>query len=594
MADTDSALKTQMYISESSRQNAMDLTNRISQGFQAASEAVKFESQVSQAMVKSASDYKQIQIDEWYKKEQVAMEARRINLAEKTAIARVNNEKARIDAQNSRADSVLKRQQAADKEKQETERYKVVAAEVDSTIQGLKAKSDNINIETKKISGEIANLDAQGQLLEPQVLAGEVSVEYAEKYGLELQKNKQKLGETTMSLYDRQARLNNVIAEVSSIGPLTIGKARPVESLMSSLEQARIKMLDEEQQETAQFLANSGISIDQSSLNEVFKKEPIVPAKPLVIPKEFGQRDLEFWTDPSNNKFDKAFVQRTIIPKISEDKIKSFGESVNSIKTFTSDALLTTSPDRWDDMLKDMPSISKIDRWNSINPNASESEKIMGSKFLVKQRAQSIYDKAKDLYFESNPTEDRNTTTPTFDALKPYIERAKPLIGDNGNITPASAPTTPAPPGSTLAPKVNLGTPEERNKRVKIYEEMLFGNEEELLQSTISGDLPKLKKAASTLDTFNQNLASARKLTKQQLALELSKIPFEDIDFDKYVSKGIMEFFKEDARKPKRILNLVESNPERAYEIIARYNTKASGVDKKDINFALERQSSLR
>ena len=594
MADTDSALKTQMYMSESSRQNAMDLTNRISQGFQAASEAVKFESQVSQAMVKSAADFKQLQVDEWYKKEQVAMEARRINLAEKTAIARINNEKARIDAQNSRADSVLKRQQAADTEKQENERYKVVAAEVDSTIQGLKAKSDNINIEAKKISGEIANLDAQGQLLEPQVLAGEVSVEYAEKYGLELQKNKQKLGETTMSLYDRQARLNNVIAEVSSIGPLTIGKARPVESLMSSLEQARIKMLDEEQQETAQFLANSGISIDQSSLNEVFKKEPIVPAKPLVIPKEFGQRDLEFWTDPSNNKFDKAFVQRTIIPKISEDKIKSFGESVNSIKTFTSDALLTTSPDRWDDMLKDMPSISKIDRWNSINPNASESEKIMGSKFLVKQRAQSIYDKAKDLYFESNPTEDRNTTTPTFDALKPYIERAKPLIGDNGNITPASAPTTPAPPGSTLAPKVNLGTPEERNKRVKIYEEMLFGNEKELLQSTISGDLPKLKKAASTLDTFNQNLASARKLTKQQLALELSKIPFEDIDFDKYVSKGIMEFFKEDARKPKRILNLVESNPERAYEIIARYNTKASGVDKKDINFALERQSSLR
>ena len=176
MADTDSALKTQMYMSESSRQNAMDLTNRISQGFQAASEAVKFESQVSQAMVKSAADFKQLQVDEWYKKEQVAMEARRINLAEKTAIARINNEKARIDAQNSRADSVLKRQQAADTEKQENERYKVVAAEVDSTIQGLKAKSDNINIEAKKISGEIANLDAQGQLLEPQVLAGEVSL----------------------------------------------------------------------------------------------------------------------------------------------------------------------------------------------------------------------------------------------------------------------------------------------------------------------------------------------------------------------------------------------------------------------------------
>ncbi len=90
MGDLESTLKTQAMIAESYRQNAADLSSRISAGFQAASEGVKFEGEVSRSMVQSAAQFKQIQIDEWYKKEALKNEAASLKIREQELI--LNND----------------------------------------------------------------------------------------------------------------------------------------------------------------------------------------------------------------------------------------------------------------------------------------------------------------------------------------------------------------------------------------------------------------------------------------------------------------------------------------------------------------------
>lgn len=86
MADTDSALKTQLFMSESQRNNAMDLTNRINQGFQAIGQALKFKSDISQSMVSSALDLRKLEIDEWYKGEALKNEAASLRIREQELI----------------------------------------------------------------------------------------------------------------------------------------------------------------------------------------------------------------------------------------------------------------------------------------------------------------------------------------------------------------------------------------------------------------------------------------------------------------------------------------------------------------------------
>jgi C4-type Zn-finger protein len=539
MADTDSALKTQMFMSESARQNAVDLSARISAGFQAAGEATRFEGEISRSMVQSAAQFKQIQIDEWYKGEQVKLQQSQLALQEKNALAMASHRKAQLDAQNERANSVLRRQQAADEEKAKGEQYKVVAAEVDSGMQEFKAKHDLLTGEEKKLDIESSRIQTELSLIDAQVQAGKMSVGYAESYALALQESKQRLNDSAISIIDEKSKINKSISELAAIGPLAVGRARPVESLLESVNQVRIGSFTGVEKETADFLSNSGVTPNASDIKQAsgYRSSEVAstqaPVTTTAIPRDFGRKDLNFWTDPSNKNFDPASIKSTIIPNVPEAEIVAFNNDINDIKTITSDVLLTTSPNNWEDMLKDMPSISKIDRWNAINPKADKKDTILTGRHLVKDRAQKVYEKAKELYFQEKSVspEDRKNLSLNFDDIKPYIEKAKPFIDSSGNPNPTGVSTTPMPPGfgSVPIPEQGRSNINDNARRSEILSTLIPEGSE--IDFAASGKKEQFKQYSDTLLQYEKELEGYKNKNDSFLAEKLSSLSDYELGF---------------------------------------------------------------
>jgi len=154
MAATDSSLKTQMYLGETQRQNALDFSAQISGMFSAISEGQKFAGDVNRSMVQSALNYKQAEMEEYFKNESLKMDARKLALAEQETKIRIGQENRRIDLAEK---ELLARQdyyKSREEEKKKGEEYKSVLGQIESDASRYASQIDVKNTEIKTLEDQ--------------------------------------------------------------------------------------------------------------------------------------------------------------------------------------------------------------------------------------------------------------------------------------------------------------------------------------------------------------------------------------------------------------------------------------------------------
>jgi hypothetical protein len=581
MADTDAALKTQMFMSESARQNAMDLSTRISAGFQAASEAVRFESQVSQAMVGAAANFKQIQVDEWYKQEQVAMEARRINLAEKQAIALNEHRKAQLEAQNKRADSILEQQLERKKYQEEGEQYKTFDGEV--RAEGRKSTADldviNSQIEinkmreselSKKLSDVSSISVANMPLAEKQAEIAKIKAE------LDIvRRNKITATEASIPLIQRAGKFSALSERVQrrsgSLESLreefdTLRGINPQSNPNSKSYDPVSAAFPDMDKETGEYKeapkANTNISTDKTSSFRFFET-------PETAPKAI-ERTVDDMYAVWNEKNYSPQLGRAVYEDLPEAAKIKFNQDAITLRIrdlagmAQSGASVTESRRKKHQLYSD-----------ALNDGFQEEMDYMVP--LIRQEAKKMYNQAenKPSTYSPNPDEVGNEY---------YVKAAQKIVGVNQpEGTPK--PTDPLPlPGAAANPLADLGVDGDAPvdaSAANRYIKLLGGA---TMESAASGNDEWIERKAIGLETYDKNLKQYQGRSEREYAVELNKLTDADlsllssIDLDSYSNVSGMgsqapTLYKKETRR-NVITNIIKSG--KAAEILAEYSTRKS------------------
>ena len=561
MADTDSALKTQMFMSESQRQNAMDLTNRISQGFQAAGEAVKFESQVSQAMVQSASNFKQLQVDEWYKKEQVAMEARRINLAEKQAIISNQNAKARIDVDNKRADALIETNKAREANRLKTEEY-------------------------GKLEGEIS---AAAVPFETDLKVKEAQINISEAEKTKLKADRDKIAKTSvasMPLAQREARIKEIdlridqenenISKITAGLPDIISSMGPLKSALQ-LAQSKSVPIDTIRGMIVKKEDNKYIPSVSSIIENETKEFRVVPEtiketpKPVVYETTFNDVNEYFNEDDYDPSIGRAIFNRIPEAKRQDAVIKIKEERALTLANLAFDQAKPS-----ENITKRLQKQSDILGDNFVNTvNMKIGSVFNGARKLAYER--EVKRTGKDVDFASFGKENIEE--------QDYMMAAKSAVGLNQPV--AEGENKPTPPGvsstegfkkgssdldAALSGKPTTPTPDAPPKDpMKRYFEM-FGVDK--TESILAGNNEERTQQAHAYKMYEDGVSSYSNETsypENKLAEMLMKVDTATLGVKTSFAGGYETSSKED--KINRIKELLKDRT-RAVKVLAEYDTR--------------------
>ena len=159
MSAADSSLKAAMYIGESQQRAATNFATSISGMFSAISEGQKFAGEVNRSMVQAALNYKQVEMDEFFKNEQLKVQGRNLALQEKEAENRTKIDNARLDLATKEAEQREKILAEHERDKAESEAYKGITGEIDAERIRYASEASVAETLAKKYDAQIIDID---------------------------------------------------------------------------------------------------------------------------------------------------------------------------------------------------------------------------------------------------------------------------------------------------------------------------------------------------------------------------------------------------------------------------------------------------
>ena len=159
MSAADSSLKAAMYIGESQQRAATNFATSISGMFSAISEGQKFSGEVNRSMVQAALNYKQVEMDEFFKNEQLKVQGRNLALQEKEAENRIKIDNARLDLATKELEQRQKILAEHERDKAESEAYKGITGEIDAERIRYASEASVAETLAKKYDAQIIDID---------------------------------------------------------------------------------------------------------------------------------------------------------------------------------------------------------------------------------------------------------------------------------------------------------------------------------------------------------------------------------------------------------------------------------------------------
>ena len=159
MSAADSSLKAAMYIGESQQRAATNFATSISGMFSAISEGQKFAGDVNRSMVQSALNYKQVEMEEYFKNESLKMDARKLALAEQETKIKIGQENRRIDIAEKEVTNREKILAEHERDKAESEAYKGITGEIDAERIRYASEASVAETLAKKYDAQIIDID---------------------------------------------------------------------------------------------------------------------------------------------------------------------------------------------------------------------------------------------------------------------------------------------------------------------------------------------------------------------------------------------------------------------------------------------------
>lgn len=378
MAATDSTLKTQMYLGESQRQNALDFSKQISGMFSAISEGQKFAGDVNRSMVQSAFNYKQAEMEEYYKNESLKMDARKLALAEQETKIKIGQENRRIDIAERDTASREKYYTAIAEEKKKSEEYKVILGEIDSDTSRYASMIDVKNAEIKTLEDQrqaIAS-SATAQLNALPATASDAEREAIRVNAATLMsKLDSAISEHRGAISPLTSRLGDFIALKS----LASGRSRAVSDIAKSLTELRTP---KQESTSPEFFP---------SVNDPSRRSDPFQSQPLPVPQyQYRASDIQrVLIQPRGSDYNPE-AARYVFDRLPESKKAELASAYNYHRSDIFDSYFREESKR-PSSSRDMPEgMDFVDRFNSL---ANKDVMGIGSEASrIKKIAEQAYD----------------------------------------------------------------------------------------------------------------------------------------------------------------------------------------------------------
>ena len=424
MAATDSTLKTQMYLGESQRQNALDFSKQISGMFSAISEGQKFAGDVNRSMVQSAFNYKRVEMEEYYKNESLKMDARKLALAEQETKIKIGQENRRIDIAEKEVTNREKYYTAIEEEKKKSEEYKVILGEIDSDTSRYASMIDVKNAEIKTLEDQrqaIAS-SATAQLNALPATASDAEREAIRVNAATLMsKLDSAISEHRGAISPLTSRLGDFIALKS----LASGRSRTVSDIAKSLTELRTPKQESTSPEFS------------PSVNDPSYRSDPFQSQPLPVPQyQYGASDIQrVLIQPRGSDYNPE-AARYVFDRLPDAKKAELDRSYNYYRNEIFDAYFAPKEDRPSSSREEPDGIDFVDRFNAL---ANKDVMGIGSEA---SRIKNIAKKAYDDYYKLNEEQRKNKPFEQF--RSETLAKALGITETNPNLPPKPTVTAGA------------------------------------------------------------------------------------------------------------------------------------------------------
>ena len=308
MSAADSSLKAAMYIGESQQRAATNFATSISGMFSAISEGQKFSGEVNRSMVQAALNYKQVEMDEFFKNEQLKVQGRNLALQEKEAENRIKIDNARLDLATKELEQRQKILAEHERDKAESEAYKGITGEIDaeriryaseaSVAETLARKYDAQIIDIDRDVGEQIKLLTESKAPQSQIFAVRQAAEDRKRTLRTLQEQS----------FSRALELTPRADALSGLQALALNRSRKPEDLASQLSAYR------ESWKPAPTPAPAP-EYKVPTIGSLSVNVPFAPSTPTQRPAYvYGAKDLQ--SSLFARDFDPEHVRDVVLPDI--------------------------------------------------------------------------------------------------------------------------------------------------------------------------------------------------------------------------------------------------------------------------------------
>jgi hypothetical protein len=309
MSAADSSLKTAMYIGESQQRAATNFATSISGMFSAISEGQKFAGEVNRSMVQAALNYKQVEMDEFFKNEQLKIQGRNLALQEKEAENRIKIDNARLDLATKESEQRKKILAEHERDKAESEAYKGITGEIDaeriryaseaSVAETLAKKYDAQIIDIDRDVGEQIKLLTESKAPQSQIFAVRQAAEDRKRTLRTLQEQS----------FSRALELTPRADALSGLQALALNRSRKPEDLASQLSAYR------ESWKPAPAAPTPAPEYKVPTIGSLSVNVPFAPSTPTQRPAYvYGAKDLQ--SSLFARDFDPEHVRDVVLPDI--------------------------------------------------------------------------------------------------------------------------------------------------------------------------------------------------------------------------------------------------------------------------------------
>lgn len=375
MSAADSSLKAAMYIGESQQRAATNFATSISGMFSAISEGQKFAGDVNRSMVQSALNYKQVEMEEYFKNESLKMDARKLALAEQETKIKIGQENRRIDIAEKEVTNREKYYTALEEEKKKSEEYKVILGEIDSDTSRYASLIDVKNAEIKTLEDQ---RQAIASSVTAQLNALPVTASDAEREAIRANAASliSRLDATISEHRGAISPLTSRLGDFIALKSLASGRSRAVSDIAKSLTELRTP---KQESTPTEFFP---------SVNDPSRRSDPFQSQPLPVPQyQYGASDIQrVLIQPRGSDYNPE-AARYVFDRLPESKKAELASAYNYHRSDIFDSYFREESKR---RREEPEGMDFVDRFNSL---ANKDVMGIGSEASrIKKIAEQAYD----------------------------------------------------------------------------------------------------------------------------------------------------------------------------------------------------------